>query len=139
MPQSMSSRKWNINEIISSFQCFNCYHDQINNWAPCVRLSSQINTHPNLVSRSRQLWFIIINFLKFLRCGPEYGDDDFEFQGEHEVEHHAYHPNAAEKRKLILTTPKYLQKSTIISYGLNFITLAVAFIIRVTVLLITFF
>ena len=112
MPQVMSSRPWTLNEIISSFQCFNCYQDVINNWSPCIRLSSRVNTHPNLVSRSRQFWFIIFNFLKFIRCGPQYGDEDFEFQGEHSIEHHTYSPSAPEQRKLLPTTPKYLQRST---------------------------
>ena len=118
MPQTMSSRSWTVKELISSFQCTSCYQDIINSWSPCTRLSSMINTHPNLCSRNRQLWFIIFNFLKYLNCKPQFGDEDFTFNGEHSVEYHEYDPSAADRRIMNPMVPKYLQKSAIITRGI---------------------
>lgn len=120
MPGTLASRLWTVDEIISSFRCLNCYADAFNTWAPCIRMSSQINCHPNLTSRCRQIWFLVFNFLKYLRHGPEFGDEDFEFQGEHDVTHHVYYPSMANQRKLQPQVPKHLQQATIISRG-NFI------------------
>ena len=117
MPGSMESRKWTINELISSFRCYNCYSDSMNRWAPCVRQASQINTHPNLCSRSRQIWYLIMLFLKFVKGESDYGDEDYSFDGPHEIEHHIHNPNTADKRVFSDNVPKYLQQSTIIRRG----------------------
>ena len=117
MPQTMSSRPWTINELISNFQCRSCYTDTINTWAPCVRLSAMVNVHPNLCSRERQIWFIIFIFLKYLPCGPQFTDEDFSFDGEHTVETHIYDPSSPNRRKMIPNVPKYLQCSPIITRG----------------------
>ena len=121
MPHTMISRSWTINELISSFQCYNCLQDIFNRWAPCLRQASQINCHPNLTSRCRQLWFILLNYVKFLKMKPEFDDDDFEFQGEHLVEHSTYIPSDADHRKMTDFIPKYLQQTTIIRRGKSFI------------------
>ena len=121
MPQTMASRKWTIKELISNFQCISCLQDTINSWSPCIRLSAMVNTHPNLCSRNRQIWFIIYNFLKYLNCEPQFGDEDFKFNGEHTVEYHEYDPSAIDRRKMLPLVPKYLQKSSIITRGDLFI------------------
>ena len=118
LPQSMASRLWTVPELISNFQCISCYQDSLNHWAPCVRISAMINTHPNLVSRNRQAFFIIFNFLKFLDCEPQFNDEDFKFNGEHSVMYHEYDPRAANRRKMNPYVPKYLQKSSIIRRGM---------------------
>ena len=117
MPNTMASRPWTLDEIISSFKCFNCYQDSFNRWAPCVRQYSQINCHPNFTSRGRQIWFLVFNFLKYLRCGPLYGDEDYTYQGEHSVKHHVYFPSMADQRNITPNVPKHLQQSTIITKG----------------------
>ena len=130
MPGTLASRLWTVDEIISSFRCLNCYQDAYNRWAPCLRYSSQTNCHPNLTSRCRQIWFLVFNFLKYLRHGPEYGDEDFEYQGEHEVIHHPYYAAMPNQRNIQPQIPKHLQQATIISRGMSFYlfgTFAMAF------------
>ena len=117
MPGTMDSRKWTIDELISNFRCYSCYGDILNSWAPCIRQSAQINTHPNLVSRPRQIWFLIFNFLKYIKGESQFGDEDIAFQGPHEVEHHRYNPYAADRREILKTIPKHLQCSTIVTRG----------------------
>ena len=120
MPQTMASRKWTVKELISNFQCVSCYQDKLNTWAPCIRLSSMVNTHPNLCSRTRQIWFIIFNFLKYLNCEPQFGDEDFKFKGEHSVEYHQYNRHLPDRRRLLPMVPRYLQISSIIRRGKYF-------------------
>ena len=125
MPGSMDSRKWTVNELISSFRCYNCLSDSMNRWAPCVRQAAQINTHPNLCSRPRQIWFLVFLFLKFIKGKSDYDDEDYFFDGPHTIEHHIYNPHANDRRQITDYIPKYLQQSTIIRRGkstLNFCT-----------------
>ena len=119
MPQTMSSMKWTINEIIANFKCYNCIHDALNTWAPCLRQSAMINCHPNFTSRSRQLWFLMMNFLKYIKSEPEYDDEDFEFNGEHEIEVVRYKPTEKDQRKLFDCIPKHLQQLTIVRRGIT--------------------
>ena len=86
------------------------------------------------MSRSRQIWFLIFNFLKYIKGESQFGDEDITFQGPHEIEHHRYNPYAADRRKILKTIPKHLQCSTLITRGrfLDFIlkeggTFAMAF------------
>ena len=120
MPGSMDSRLWTVNELISSLQCYTCYNDVINAWAPCIRQAAQVNTHPNLCSRGRQIWFLIFIFMKYLKGESEFDDEDFIFQGPHAIQHHRYNPTDSDRRRLIKNVPKQLQCSTIITRG-NFL------------------
>ena len=117
MPGSMESRKWTVNELVSSIKCFICKHDVINTWSPCSRQSASINCHPNFTSRTRQLWFILMQFLKYIKPSDSDIWATYAFEGEHEVEHEVYSPLSESRRKLNSEIPKGSQIATIIRRG----------------------
>ena len=115
MANTLSSIPWTIDEIISSLRYNSCYEQFINHWSPCIRRSAQVNLHPGLTSRKRQLWYLIMQFKKFLRSGQIYkGDEKYEFKGENTVNYHFYIPNT---RKILPNIPIQFQKTTIITRG----------------------
>ena len=116
MANTLSSVPWTIDEIISSLRCNSCYEQFINHWAPCIRRSAQVNLHHGLTSRKRQLWYLVMQFKKYLRPGPTFkGDEVYEFKGENAVKHHLYSNNS---RKILPNLPIDFQKTTIITRGI---------------------
>ena len=131
MPQTMNSPKWSLRELISSFNCYNCLSNSLSKWAPCLRQSAMVNCHPNLTSRCRQIWFIMLNFLKYIKSDPEFDDEDYKFNDENELEHHDFQPTAADKKRFADYMPKGLKWTRIVTRGKIFIraggTFAMAF------------
>ena len=120
MANSKASVQWSIDDIVQSMKCQTCFMDAINHWAPCIRLSSQVNLHPSLTSRCRQMWFMIMQFIKFL---PEddysfESDAKFTFLGHNNVNTHRYMINSADRRRILHNMPKFLQNRTIVSRGM---------------------
>ena len=120
MANSKASVQWSIDDIVQSMKCKSCFSDAINHWAPCVRLSAQVNLHPSLTSRCRQMWYLTMQFVKFLpeNESPFESDATFEFLGPNTVATHRYIINSANRRKIMLNMPKYLQSQPIVTRGI---------------------
>ena len=120
MANTKSSVQWSIDDIVQSMKCQSCFTDAINHWAPCIRLIAQVNLHPSLTSRYRQMWFLTMQFMKFLPDdeSPFATDATFTFLGEHTVTTHRYMINSATRRKILRNMPKYLQSRPIITRGI---------------------
>ena len=116
MADSMGSPKWTADELMSSAKCYNCRQDIFNTWCPCIRQSCQINLHPEFTTRSRQIWFLIMQILKFTKTADKPNENDFKYDGEHQVEHEIYYPQHL-NRKLDPNVPKHLQVATIVRRG----------------------
>ena len=121
MANTMDSRLWTVNELTSSLRCYSCYHNMVNTWAPCIRRSAQINLHPSLTSRCRQMWFLIMQLLKYCDTSPHFeSDETFEFLGENSVRYHTYRSTDADRRDLLSVVPKRFQTSKIVARGILF-------------------
>ena len=125
MASTKASPQWSIDDIVQSMRCRSCYVDLINHWAPCQRLIAQINLHPELTSRCRQMWYLCMQFSKFMIPEDDIlkfeGDAEFEFLGENTVKVHRYMINSADRRKILEYMPKHLQTKPIITRGIIFI------------------
>ena len=118
MAGTLDSRQWTVNELISSVKCYSCFHNVVNTWAPCIRRSAQVNLHPNLTSRCRQMWFLIMQLLKFCNSEAQFDtDEEFKFLGENSLQYHTYSPTDPNRRKLNPDIPKYYQIARIVSRG----------------------
>ena len=118
MAGTLDSRQWTVNELISSLRCYSCYHNVVNTWAPCVRRSAQINLHPNLTSRCRQMWFLVMQLLKYCNIEAKFdSDENYAFTSETTLQYNTYRPSEAERRDLLSNVPKRLQTSKIVSRG----------------------
>ena len=119
MANTLDSRLWTASELTSSLRCYSCYHNVVNHWAPCIRRSSQINLHPSLTSRCRQMWFLIMQLLKFCETSPDFeSDEEFKFLGENSLRYHTYRPTDADRRNLLPVIPRRLQTSKIVAKGI---------------------
>ena len=116
LADTMGSEKWTVDELMSSVRCQNCLHDRFNTWAPCIRQSSQINLHPEFVSRPRQIWYLVIKLLKYIKPADKPNCPYYSYDGEHRVEHESYHPQHL-NRQIKANVPKYLQTVTIVRRG----------------------
>ena len=130
MANTMDSRQWTVNEMISSLKCYSCFHNVVNTWAPCVRRSAQVNLHPSLTSRCRQIWFLVMQLLKYCNPIAQFdSDENFEFLGENTIQYHMYSPTDPDRRKLNPEIPKIYQTAKIVSRGkfiVTFITIGQA-------------
>ena len=84
-----------------------------------MRKSAQTNLHPNICSRSRQIWYLVFNYLKYLKPGSRFSEDsEFVFQGEDSVVYHSYSPLNPKSRMIHDNVPKSIQSTTIIARGM---------------------
>ena len=148
MAGTLDSRQWTVNELVQSIRCYrkgindhvsnhfysnsmynalysqiylfhSCYHNVVNTWAPCIRRSAQINLHPNLTSRCRQMWYLVIQLLKYCNMTPQFATDEtFTFKGETELHYHTYSPTSADRRDLLSNVPRRLQTANIVTRGM---------------------
>ena len=115
MANTLSSTLWTADEIVSSMRCNSCFEHLINHWSPCIRKSSQINLHVELTSRSRQLWYLVMQFMKYVKQDISYrGDVAYEFLSEHPIVHHVYSKTS---RKTSSNLPLIFQDSKIVTRG----------------------
>ena len=66
------------------------------------------------------MWFILMQFLKYIKPSDSSLWTNYPFQGEHEVEHEHYSPYAADRRKLLSEVPKSNQIAAIIRRGIAY-------------------
>ena len=120
MAGTLDSRLWTVNELIQSIRCYGCYHNIVNTWAPCIRRSSQINLHPNLTSRCRQMWYLTTQLLKYCNMETQFKcDETFTFKGETALRYHEYSPSSTDRRDLLSNVPRRYQIAKIVARGKN--------------------
>lgn len=117
MAGTLESRLWTTDEIISSMQCYDCFRNTFNRWGPCMTKNAQTNIDPYLCSRPRQIWYLVFNYLKFLKPNNQFDDADFTFQGEDSVIYHSYSLVDPACRTIKSNVPKSFQIDTIIARG----------------------
>ena len=110
-PQTLAQR-WSAADIKRNSLCGLCFVHELNDWNSCVRRMGLINLHPGLCSRPRQMFYLIIQILKFLPIPEDYEGPVFRFQGNVpygavELQDHTRNP----------TIPTEIHNATIVCYG----------------------
>ena len=80
-PPQTPEQRWSLEELKRNSLCGICYIHELNDWNSCIRRSGLINLHPGHVSRPRQMFFLIIQILKFLPIPTDYTGPIFQFAG----------------------------------------------------------
>ena len=115
MANTLGSTLWTTDEIVSSMRCNSCFEHMMNHWAPCIRKSSSINLHPSLTSRCRQNWFLVMQFIKYVKQDITYrGDVVYDYLAEHPIVHHIYSKTS---RKTSSNIPLIFQDAKIVTRG----------------------
>ena len=111
-PQSVEQR-WPLREIKRNSLCGLCYVHELNDWNSCIRRSGLVNLHPGNVSRPRQMFYLIIQILKYLRIPADYTGPVFRFIG-----NVPFGPQSLQDPEINPAVPKEIQNAELICYGM---------------------
>ena len=65
-PPQRLKEQWSVAAIKRNMLCGICLVQDMNNWNSCLRRSAIINCHMGFCSRARQMWFLIMQVIKYL-------------------------------------------------------------------------
>ena len=105
---------WTLDELKNSLVCNTCLLELNNWWHVCLRRSCAINLHPEYLSRGRQMFFMVIQILKYLPVPTSYYGPIIHFKGPHK-------PIVQDNPRSNSGLPKYLQPKKLIRCGEYFI------------------
>ena len=111
-PPQDPTQQWPIGELKRNGLCGLCYVHELNDWNSCTRKSGLINLHPGLCSRPRQMWFLIMQILKYLPIPARYIGPVYRFVG-----NVPYGPIKIQDRTINPTIPREIHNAEIICYG----------------------
>ena len=80
-PPRSPAHTWSMDTVKQNLRCGICYVNDINHWNSCQRRMAIINLHPGFSSRPRQLWFIIMQIIKYLPIPETYRAPKPRFRG----------------------------------------------------------
>ena len=114
-PPETPAERWSIGEIKRNSLCGLCFVHELNDWNSCVRRMGLVNLHPGLCSRPRQMFYLIIQILKYLPIPADYDGPRFRFIGNVpfgavELQDQTINPNM----------PREIHNAIIICYGKQF-------------------
>ena len=77
----LDENEWDVDSILKAFECSTCLDQAFNHWLICPRKTSEINLHPEYLSRWRQTWYVAMLPVKYLVLPETYIGPVFEFGG----------------------------------------------------------
>ena len=81
MNQLLDSSEWTVDTLLKNMECGTCLDEIYNDWMICHRKNSELNLHPEYLSRPRQSWYLSIFPLKWLEIPSNYNGPIVDFAG----------------------------------------------------------
>ena len=111
-PPKEPSKIWSIATLKQNILCGICYVQGINHWNSCQRRMAIINLHPGYSSRPRQIWFIVMQILKYLPPNENYRSPRTKFLGNVTFGALVHQDNSRNPK-----VPAHIHNAKFVSYG----------------------
>ena len=124
-PPQNPAHRWPVGELKRNGLCGLCYVHELNDWNSCMRRQALLNLHPGMISRPRQMLYLILQVLKYLPIPNGYVGPIFRFIG-----NVPYGPIKVQDPSRNPTIPTEIHNAKIICYGESFYSYLAALKLR---------